>query len=188
MPELILSNGLVALVDADDFLDASDYTWTHKKPHTPGDRGYAVRGVRIDGKVKIRSLQRDVMRPPPDMKVIFLNHDSLDGRRANLPVVDPSTANRHNRVRTDSGTGVKGVKYHAASGTWQAVITVDGKPLHLGTFWTEDTALAEYEAARRRYFPDQPEATGDATKVSPAPSKLPESVQRHVNAAIRARG
>jgi len=166
MPEIVLSNGLVARVDPVDFAAFGGHTWSHKKPTKPGDSGYAVRGVRIDGKMKVRSLQREIMDPPPDLRVIFLNHDSLDCRRANLRVVDIATANRHNRVRKDSETGVKGVKYHPASGSWQAVLTVYGKPQHVGCFGSKKDAIAAYEAERRRYFPDQPTASGSLRTVN----------------------
>jgi hypothetical protein len=52
------------------------------------------------------------MQPGPGQEVIFLNHDRLDSRRENLRVVSKEDARRHHRVRRDSKSGVKGVRFN----------------------------------------------------------------------------
>jgi hypothetical protein len=62
------------------------------------------------------------MQPGPGQEVIFLNHDRLDCRRENLRVVSKEDARRHHRVRRDSKSGVKGVRYNAGTDSWSAYV------------------------------------------------------------------
>jgi hypothetical protein len=86
--------------------------------------------------------------------VIFLNHDRLDCRKANLRVVTKEEAHRHHRVRSDSKSGVKGVRHNPGTSTWSAYTYRNDRAYHIGTFYTQEQAVAAYEQAMRNENPE----------------------------------
>src|SRR5262245_13266068 len=150
MQTIQLSQGKVALLDDNDFARFSQFHWCYRGERN-GAPGYAIRHEKL-GKYKYRTeyLQRAIMKPPPDHEVIFLNHDRLDCRRENLRVVTKEEARRHHRVRSDSQSGVKGVRFNPEFGTWTAQIYRHGHMYGLGTYNTQEAAVAAYEAEMRK--------------------------------------
>ena len=153
MREIQLSQGQIALVDDADYPLLSDFHWSYRAERD-GKQGYAIRHQRADGKYKTVYLHRQIMQPPPGMEVIFLNHDRLDCRRENLKVVTKEEARRHHRVRSDSRSGVKGVRYNAESETWSACVYRHGNAYHVGTFPYQHQAEEAYQAELRKENPD----------------------------------
>ena len=80
--------------------------------------------------------------------------DRRDCRRENLRVVTIGEARQHHRVRRDSQTGIKGVRYHPETDLWSAVVYRGGRGRSLGTYPSREQAAAAYEAALRRENPD----------------------------------
>jgi hypothetical protein len=109
MREIPLSQGQAALVDDQDYPLLSEFRWCYRAERD-GRQGYAVRHRKVDGKDRLGYLHREILPAPDGYEVIFLNHDRLDCRRANLRVVAKEEARRHHRVRSDSQSGVKGVR------------------------------------------------------------------------------
>jgi hypothetical protein len=106
--------------------------------------------VNVNGRDKLSYLHREIMDAPPDKEVIFLNHDRLDCRRANLKIVTKKEAAWHHRVRRDSSTGVKGLRYNKSARKWYASITRHGVVHYLGAFDTKEIALDAYREAEER--------------------------------------
>src|SRR6516162_4618577 len=119
MQQIPLSQGQVALVDDADYPLLSEHRWCYR-PERNDRQGYAVRHVKADGKYRTCYLHRVILPAPPEHETIFLNHDRLDCRRSNLKVVTKEEARQHHRVRSDSKSGVKGVRYSPESETWSA--------------------------------------------------------------------
>jgi hypothetical protein len=143
MQQIPLTQGQFALVDDADYPLLADFKWCYR-----GERdslGYAVRHIKIDGKNRLCYLHRSLMEPKPGQEVIFLNHDCLDCRRANLKVVSKEEARRHHRVRSDSETGIKGVRYNPDKGVWNAYVCRNGITQSLGIFHHEEDAAYAYE-------------------------------------------
>ena len=154
MHTIQLSQGKVALLDDDDFARFSQFHWCYRGERN-GALGYAIRHAK-EGKYKYRTeyLHRAIMNPPPDHEVIFLNHDRLDCRRANLRVVTKEEARQHHRVRRDSKSGLKGVGYEPEIDRWTAQMYRGGHCYGLGIYRSQEEAMAAYEAALRRENPD----------------------------------
>jgi hypothetical protein len=95
-------------------------------------------------------MHRQLMEPGPGQEVNFLNHDRLDYRRENLRVVSKAEARQHHRVRSDSKSGVKGVRFNPEARTWSAQIYRQGTCHTLGTFYSQDEAVKAYEQALQR--------------------------------------
>lgn len=140
-----LSQGRSVLVDELDHERFSALRWCFRQDKS--GYCYAVRNAKVNGKWRLQYLHREIMQPGAGETVIFLNHDTLDCRRDNLRVVPINQARRHHRVRKDSKTGLKGVKYDEKANSWRAQIRVDGVLLHLGSFYTAAEASAAYERA-----------------------------------------
>ena len=149
--QLPLSQNRFALVDDADFPALSRSRWSYRAERR-GSQGYAVRAVKIDGKYRKEYLHRVVAGTvPTGMEVIFLNHDRLDCRRENLRVITVSEARRHHRVRSDSGSGVKGVTYNHERDTWTAAYYRGGRRISVGTFRSREDAVAVHERAVKEW-------------------------------------
>jgi hypothetical protein len=153
MQEIPLSQGQVALVDDQDYPLLSDFRWCYR-PERNGRQGYAVRHRKVDGKDRLCYLHREILPAPEGHETIFLNHDRLDCRRANLRVVSKQEARQHHRVRSDSKSGSKGVRYNDDGDTWSATVYRNGHCYHVGTYSSKEAAESAYEQALRRENPD----------------------------------
>src|SRR3954470_15811238 len=137
MKSIPLSQGKSALVDDHDYPLHAESRWCFR-----GERdkkaGYAVRHHKVNGKDRLLYLHRLLMNPPAGHEVIFLNHDTLDCRRENLKVVTTIEARRHHRVRRDSKSGVKGVRYNPEGRTWSAFTYRHGHGYLVGTYGSKE--------------------------------------------------
>jgi hypothetical protein len=169
MQEIPLSQGRSALVDDDLFPLLSEFRWSYRAERD-GRQGYAVRHRKVDGKDRLCSLHREVCPAPVGSETIFLNHDRLDCRRENLKVVTKEEARRHHRVRSDSRSGVKGVRFNPEGNSWSAYVYRQGHCYHVGTFYSQEQAVEAYEQELRRENPDLHRAPDVVQRqVSPVP-------------------
>jgi hypothetical protein len=74
------------------------------------------------------------MEPPPGQEAIFLSHDRLDCRRESLRIVSKQEARQHHRVRRDSRSGVKGVRYNPDNDTRTALASRNGRRYQISTY------------------------------------------------------
>jgi hypothetical protein len=179
MQQIPLSQGQVALVDDADYPLLSEFRWCYRAERG-GRQGYAVRNTKVGGKRRQWYLHRQLMQPGEGQEVIFLNHDRLDCRRENLRVVSKEDARRHHRVRRDSKSGVKGVRYNAGTDSWSAYVHRHGHAYHVGTFSSPEAAAQAYEAALRRENPDlhtAPQAVARPSNPRPVPREDPDAVR-----------
>ena len=144
MQQIPLSQGKFALVDDADYPLLSEFRWCYR-PERNGKQGYAVRHARTNGKDRLLYLHRQIMQPREGQEVIFLNYDRLDCRRENLRVVTKEEARRHHRVRRDSKSGVKGVRYNPEGDSWSAFVYRRGHAYLVGTYYSQEAAVAAYE-------------------------------------------
>lgn len=144
--EIILSRGLVALVD-----DA-DYGWlmTGGKWNARGRPGnyYAARTIWEGKKCRGQVMHR-LLLPTPG-QVDHINGDSLDNRRANLRPASPSQNAANRKARSDSKSGYKGL--HRVGRKWQVSLTVHGRFVQVGMFRDKEEAARAYDAAALEHF------------------------------------
>jgi hypothetical protein len=155
MQQIPLSQNQTAIVDDEDFERLKDFRWFYRGERG-SKQGYAIRH-RKTGKSKYATqyLHREVAgEVPADCEVVFLNHDRLDCRKANLRIVTKEEARQHHRTRRDSKSGVKGVRYNADTDTWSAYAYRQGQCCHLGTYGSKEQAQYAYEAQLREENPD----------------------------------
>ena len=92
------------------------------------------------------------MGSKPDGEMVLTRLDPhADFAPANCIWADPGVNQRHDRLRTNNTSGVKGV-YRTSRGKWQAAIHIDSKRKHLGTFDTIDEAADARKEAEKEYW------------------------------------
>lgn len=80
----------VALIDPEDYDRISPYTWYIKKSRFCE---YAVRKKRASGKEFLIYMHRQITHCPNNMVVHHKNHNTLDNRKVNLPLMTPKEHN-----------------------------------------------------------------------------------------------
>ncbi len=175
MKQIPLSQGKFALVDDSDHPLLSEFRWCYRGEK--GKEGYAVRHAKVDGKDRLLYLHRSLMQPPPDHEVIFRNGDTLDCRRENLLVVTKKEARQHHlRARSNSQSGVKGIKFNPRPRTWSVDVYRDGMAKRVGTFDLLKEAQDAHREALLRESPDlhsaparveRPAETASAQRIHP---------------------
>jgi hypothetical protein len=155
---IVLTRGLVALVDHEDYARLGQYNW-HAFPGTSPGTFYAVRGAIVDGKYKNVFLHNEVMGVVEVGMVDHVNHDGLDNRRGNLRMCARHENMRNRTKRNGKTSYFKGVSLKRDRGLWEAKIAAgqlrpDGKrkQIHLGYFKSELDAASAYDRAAREHF------------------------------------
>jgi len=79
-----------------------------------------------------------------------INGDKIDNRIENLREVDQSVNVKNSSKRSHNTSGYTGIR-KTRSGKWQARITVAGKIMNLGRFYTVEDALEARNEAKEQY-------------------------------------
>lgn len=143
--EIPLSQGLVALVDDEDYaLVITAGKWSATKGGG-GGQFYAHRRFRqADGSTKFVRLHTFLTGWP---LVDHRNGDGLDNRRANLRPATVGQNNQNRAAQANNTSGFKGVSWQRSRGQWRASIRADGRVFHLGEYTTPEEAARAYDAA-----------------------------------------
>jgi len=90
--------------------------------------------------------------PARGMDVDHIDADSLNNRFANLRCASRPDNIRNSRRHIKSTSGLKGVSWHKGQRKWRAVIRIDGRQVHLGSFDDPNAAHAAYVAMAKDVF------------------------------------
>lgn len=136
MKELKLTQGMVALVDDEDFELVSQYNWSAAK----GRHTYYAEQKR---RLKHRHMHRLIMDTPVGMTVDHLDGNGLNNQKSNLRNCSP-TQNCQNRVhRNSSKYGYQGVT-DKGKNKFYAYIRYKTKLTHLGVYSSASLAAEAY--------------------------------------------
>jgi len=83
MKEIELPNGMIAVIDDEDFEKASQHKWSASEQN----HYYVVASGKIDGKSQVIILHRLIMNAPKHLHVDHKNRNPLDNRKCNLRMV-----------------------------------------------------------------------------------------------------
>lgn len=140
---LVLSQGQVAVIDAEDFERASAHCW-----HLIVKGQYAAAWMDVDGKQKHVYLHRFILNAPRGTEVDHKDGNGLDCRKQNLRLVSHKQNMWNSRKRSKPASSkYKGVAWYTRHGKWRARIMTNGKDLFLGYFKTEEEAARAYDVA-----------------------------------------
>jgi hypothetical protein len=132
MKEFPLGNGLVALVDDEDWEMLIQHRWYAKrsKRKTVDHAWYAVTNLVLpDGCSTQVSMHQLIMNTPAGMEVDHKDHNGLNNQKANLRVCTPGENRRNRRLRDSKyPRGVFLVK----GGKYGAQLSVNGKKFYNG--------------------------------------------------------
>lgn len=143
--EIIISNGLVALIDDEDFDRVSSFHWVAlRKLYT----WYAQTGVRP----RIR-LHQFILGKIPGLEIDHIDGNGLNCQHSNLRHCTHSQNMQNRRLRSRDAP-YKGVEFHKDGGyeRWHASIRANGKAIHLGYFLSAEEAARAYNEAAVKYF------------------------------------
>jgi len=141
--EIPLSQGMNALIDADDFDKVNKYNWCLDK--RKDGRMYAVN--KIKGKPKVY-MHRLILSPSDSQQVDHREGAGLDNRKANLRICTNAQNSRNNNGQpTRRKSPYKGVFKCSQTKKWRVRILVDGINIHVGYFDKPEDAARAYDRA-----------------------------------------
>lgn len=143
--EINLPSGHIALVDECD-ADLAELKWS---PMRPNGKLYA--NARLDGKpITLHRLILGRMLGRPLSRGEICDHvdgNGLNNNRSNLRLASQGQNLANSVTRSDSKSGVKGIRFHKQSGLWAARITHKGICYSLGYHPTPEAAHHAYMTA-----------------------------------------
>jgi len=152
MAEIILSDGLITLVDDLDLPLLQEYTW-HSMTGSSISTHYAVRHIKKERKSIAILMHREILGLQKGGFCDHINGNGLDNRRENLRQATHSQNMRNSRKnKQETSSKYKGVYREKRDKRWRANITVDGKKIKLGSFHIEKDAAIAYDKAAKYYF------------------------------------
>jgi len=86
---------------------------------------------------------------------IFIDHingNTLDNRKLNLRPCNNQENQWNRKINKNNKSGFKGVYQDKKSGRWRAVISINKKRTHLGSFADPKTAHAVYVESAKKYY------------------------------------
>lgn len=149
MKKIPLTKGKFALVDDEDFIHLSRFSWCALK----GSRTwYATRFERTKRKNKCVYMHREILGISGKFDTDHRDGNGLNNQRANLRACTRQQ-NLQNKMCTNP-TGYKGVwlDKRKLSTPWQSGITQHYKKIHLGRFETAIEAAQAYNQAALKLF------------------------------------
>lgn len=147
MREIPLSQGLVALVDDEDFEFLNQWKWFARKV-TGSKTHYAARNVIVAPGVRRTVLMHRQLCPQiGEWLSDHENRNGLDNQKANLRYAKQAQ-NLINREHARTVAPLRGV-HQLRNLSWQARIQLDGKSHSLGAYPTAEAAAKAYDAKAR---------------------------------------
>jgi len=144
--EIPLQNGMVALVDDEDFERVNAYFWTA----SVGGNGNIIVTSNINDSCV--TLNRFIVGCTRKEVVAFKNNNPLDCTKENLWITQKGKHVRSGKGQRGTSSKYKGVSWRKKSKKWVAQIRANGKNKNLGSFANEDEAALAYNEAALLYF------------------------------------
>lgn len=152
MKHMVLTRGLVAIVDDADFEWLSQWKWcaiSVARTH------YAQRRQCMPGGKSIAFLMhRVILQTPVGMVTDHRDCNGLNNTRANLRAVTQQQNLMNRRPQLGGTSPLKGVWWDNAvpRTPWRSAIRLNGKLQYLGRHETAEEGAAAYAAAAAKYF------------------------------------
>lgn len=150
MREIPLTQGMVALVDDEDYERLARHKWCAIKKTR---RWYAVTSEYLGNRrSKIVYMHHVILgRPSKNHEVDHVNGNGCDNQRLNLRWATRCQQMSNVATRGRNKSGLKGVHAHSAR-RWRAQIKNAGKTEHIGLFTSPEDAAKAYDERARELF------------------------------------
>ena len=142
-----LTQGYLALIDAEDVPLVEGYSWTAL---VKANTIYAKRAQKVDGRSVTVRMHRVIAGANADQIVDHINGNGWDNRRCNLRIATNAENLRNRGPQKNNTSGYKGVTWSKAAKKWQAQIKTNGAVKYLGLFDSKESANAAREAASKK--------------------------------------
>jgi len=139
--KIVITNGLSAEVDDEDFEKLSPFKWYGYKNHRTH---YAMRKIRLFGKSISVLMHRDICGPSEIEIVDHIDGNGLNNQKNNLRI-SSTRQNLQNQKNRRKKSKYPGVSWHSRNKKWYARIFINGRNTYLGYFSTEDSAFHAYQ-------------------------------------------
>lgn len=138
--EIVLSNGMIATVDDDDYALVAHYKWhAHRERHT-------VYAVTSGAKIRMHRLILDIVETPQAIGD-HIDRNGLNNQRKNLRVLDNADNHWNHNKYVKATSRFKGVCFHKAARKWQASVGGGVNRQYVGLFGEECDAATAYNFA-----------------------------------------
>ncbi len=144
MPEIPLTQGMVAVVDQEDYASLNQRKWYVLKVEK---LCYAVRSVK--GGVVL--MHRQLLNVTQGKEIDHKDGDGLNNCRSNLRTCNHQQNHYNLRNRLNTSSIYKGVSWDKDKHKWRASLKAEGKIKHLGRFKDEALAALAYNEAATKY-------------------------------------
>jgi len=143
MKVIYLTQGLVTIIDDEDYNKLSKYNW-HAVRGNKDKTFYAVRWSKtVNGKRYIISMAREIMETPANLEVDHINHYGLDNKKENLR--NCTHIENNNNRRGWGKSRVMGVQWDKNRSKWR----VRWKGKFYGEFNNEEDAAKVANSVRK---------------------------------------
>lgn len=146
MKEIVLSKGIVAFVDDEDFESLNKFKWHTRKK---GKMFYAIRNTSRAGNKMAKTvwMHKELLKVPEDMDIEHKNRNGLDNQKNNLRQCTKAQ-NQWNTTENENNTsGFKGCYFDKRDGMWFSSIQINGVRKYLGRFKTVEESAKAYDDA-----------------------------------------
>ena len=161
MAEIPLTQGMVAIVDEEDFDYLNRWRWCVSREDKREGEGnriyYAVRGWREGTKQKRITMHQLLIDVPKGKEIDHWDTDGLNNRRSNLRICDHRQNIWNRRKQANTSSIYKGVSWNKRGEKWEAYIHLPdqkrkGRKRRLGLFKDEKQAALAYNQAATSSF------------------------------------
>lgn len=138
-----LTQGQVAMIDADDLPLVQGYRWYAVKVEKTF---YAVTNIRINGKRQQLRMHNAVLPLIEGYTPDHRNRVGVDNRRGNLRYANPKQQAQNQSRRTTNSSGYRGVSWDNKKRKWLVQAHINGKNTVIGAFDKIEDAISARKA------------------------------------------
>ena len=152
MKEIVLSRGMTAFVDDEDYESLSSHNWCIKSSKADYTFYAKTRMKLRDGSIKYPTMHQFIMGKRRGYQIDHINRNGLDNRRSNLRFATNRTQVLNRRKVKNSSSNYKGISRRKDTGKWVAYVSIGHHTtMHLGSYVTE----VEAYQVRQKYLTER---------------------------------